>query len=168
MEESAEYKVLVRHTVDHQLAVKDNLTHLGARLFSAEIITPDQYREIRNPHRPVDERGADLVEYVQTKVRQDPQHYRNFISALQSDESRYGSIRTKLEQARLPQASEQQSAIPQLPPLREDGNQLPAQGILFVLVVVLGIGVASALPPTIVSSSQLYSQYLQVGTTPLA
>ena len=65
MAESVEYKVLIRHTVDLQLAVKDNLTPLGAQLVSAEIITLDQYREIRNPHRPVNERGADLVEYVQ-------------------------------------------------------------------------------------------------------
>ena len=50
MAESVEYKVLVRHTVDLQVAVRENLTHLGARLVAAEIITLDQYREIRNAH----------------------------------------------------------------------------------------------------------------------
>ena len=147
MAESVEYKVLIRHTVDLQLAVKDNLTPLGAQLVSAEIITLDQYREIRNPHRPVNERGADLVEYVQTKVHQDPQHYHAFLDVLRSDQSKYGSILTKLEQARLSQASERrQPVIPhvQLPLRRGGGSQLPAQGIMFVFILVLGIGVASA------------------------
>ena len=134
MAESVEYQVLIRHTVDLQVAVKDNLTPLGAQLVSAEIITLDQYIEIRNAHRPVNERGADLVGYVQNKVRQDPQQYHTFISALRSDQSKYGSILTKLEQARLPQASERrQPVIPQLPLRRGGGSQLPAQGI-FVCV----------------------------------
>ena len=134
---SVEYEVLVRHTVDLQVAVKDNLTPLGAQLVAAQIITPDQYREIRNAHRSVNERGADLVGYIQNKVRQDPRHYHTFIGALRSDPSQYGDILTKLEQARLSQASERQPVIPQPPPPREDDNQLPAQGILFLLVLSL-------------------------------
>ena len=147
MAESVEYEVLICHTVDLQLAVRENLTPLGAQLVSAKIITLNQYREIRNPHRPVDERGADLVEYVQTKVRQDPQHYYVFISALRSNLSQYGSILMKLEQAGLPQALELQPLNPQHPPPTEDGNQLPAQGIMFMFVLVLEIGIASAPPP---------------------
>ena len=144
MAESIEYQVLVRHTVDLQLAVKDNLTPLGSRLVSAKIITLDQYREIRNPHRPVNERGADLVEYVQTKVRQDPWHYHAFIGALQSDLSQYGGILTKLEETMLSVTLQRQPVIPQPPPPRGGGNPLPAQGILFVFILVLGIGIASA------------------------
>ena len=130
----AEYEVLVRHTVDLQLAVKDNLTHLGAQLVAAQIITPDQYREIRNPNRTVNERGADLVGYAQNKVRQDPRQYHAFVGALRSDLSQYGGILTKLEQTRLPQALEQQPVIPQPPPPTGGGNRSPAQGILFVFV----------------------------------
>ena len=132
---SVEYKVLVRHTVDLQRAVKDNLTPLGAQLVAAEIITPDQYEEIRNAHRSVNERGADLVGYVQNKVRQDPWHYQAFLGALWSDPSQYGGILAKLEQARLSQVLERQPMIPQPLPPREDDNQLPAQGILFLLVL---------------------------------
>ena len=138
---SVEYKVLIRHTVYLQRAVKDNLISLGAELVAAEIITPSQYREIRNTSRPVDERAADLVGYVQNKVCQNSQHYHAFLGALRSDLSQYGDILTILEQAmlshvseqqaRLSQVSEQQPMIPQPPPLREDDNQLPAQGILF-------------------------------------
>ena len=154
------YEVLVCHTADLQLAVRDNLTHLGSQLVSAQIITPDQYEEIRNTNRSPIDRGADLVRYVQNKVRQDLQHYHAFIDVLRSDLSQYGDILTRLEQARLSQASERQPVIPQPPPLRGGGNRLPAQGILFVCVLVLGIGNASAPPPPIVSYNQLHSQYL--------
>ena len=111
----AEYEVLVRHTVDLQLAVKENLTYLGARLIAAQIITPDQYEEIRNAHRPINKRVADLVGYVQNKVRQDPRHYHAFIGALKSDLAQYGGILTKLEQTRLQKALELQPLIPQPP-----------------------------------------------------
>ena len=128
---SVEYEVLIRHTTDLQVAVKDDLTHLGGQLVTAKIITPGQYREIRNPHRPVDERGADLVEYVQNKVRQNPWNYHTFLCVLRSDLSQYSDIFTKLEQTRLSQVSEWQPVIPQPPPPREDDNQ----GILFLLVL---------------------------------
>ena len=132
---SVEYEVLVRHTVDLQLAVKDNLTPLGAKLVAAEIITPDQYGEIRNPHRPANERGADLVGYVQNKVRQDPQHYHTFVGALKSDLSQYGDILTKLGETGLPQALPL-PVIPR-PSSPREGPQLPPQGILYMLVLVV-------------------------------
>ena len=135
MEGSIEYKVLIHHIFDLQVAVKDNLTPLGARLVAAEISTFDQYEKIRNPHQPVIERATDLVGYVQNKVRQDPRHYYAFLGALRSDLSQYGGILTKLEQARLLHVSEQQPMIPQPPLPRVDDNQLPAQGILFLLVL---------------------------------
>ncbi|MCG8626608.1 MAG: hypothetical protein MJE68_31985, partial [Proteobacteria bacterium] len=104
MEGSVEYEVLIRHTVDLQVAVMDNLTPLGAQLVSAQIITPSQYREIRNPHQPVDERGADLVEYVRNKVFLNPRHYHAFIDILKRDLSQYGKMLAILEQTRLSQA----------------------------------------------------------------
>ena len=142
MAESVEcYEVLVRHTADLQLAVRENLTSLGSQLVAAKIITLDQYEEIRNPHRPVNERGADLVKYVQNKVRRDSRHYHAFIDALKSDLSQYGDILMKLEETRLSVASEQQPVIPQLPPPREDDNPLPAQGILLLLTCILAMGI---------------------------
>ena len=158
MAESVEYKVLIRHTADLQLAVKENLTTLSARLVSAEIITPDQYEEIRNTHRPVNERGADLIGYVQNKVHRNPRHYHAFIGALKSDISQlqYGDILTKLEETRLSVALARQPEIPQPPPPREDSNPLPAQGMMFMFVLILGIGIASAPPPPM--CSQLHSQ----------
>ena len=143
MEESVEYKVLLRHTVNLQLAVKDNLTSLGGHLVAAEIITPDQYDKIRKTSQSPTDKGADLVGYVQNKVRQDPRYYHAFVGALKSDLSQYGGVLTKLEQARLPQASELLPVTPQPPPPRGGGNRLPAQGILFVLVLILGTGIPS-------------------------
>jgi hypothetical protein len=124
MAESVEYKVLIYHTADLELAVKESLTPLGAQLVSAQIITPEQYAKIRNPHQPINERGADLVGYVQNKVRQDPRYYYAFIGTLKSA---YGDILTKLEETRLTLASERQPVIPQHPP-REGTYGVPAQG----------------------------------------
>jgi hypothetical protein len=132
---SVEFEVLIRHTVDLQLAVKESLTPLGAQLVSAQIITLDQYEEIRNAHRPVNERGADLVGYIQNKVRQDPQHYQAFIDTLKSDLSQYRDIMTKLEETRL--QWQPVHVVTQHPPREEGDNPLPAQGILFVFVLVL-------------------------------
>ena len=88
MEGSIEYQVLLHHTIDLQVAVRPNLTLLGAQLVTLQIITPDQYEDIRNVHRSVNERVADLVGYVQNKVRQNPLHYHTFLGALRCDPSR--------------------------------------------------------------------------------
>ena len=113
----AEYDVLIHHTADLQITVRTDLIGLGAQLVSAQIITPDQYEKIRNIHQSVDERAADLVGYVQIKVRQDPQYYNAFIDALRRDLSQYAGILTKLEDSfnnhPLTMAMGQQSSIQQ-------------------------------------------------------
>ena len=142
----AEYEVLIRHTVDLQLAVKTNLISLGAQLVAIQVITPDQYHEIRNPNRPDNERAADLVGYVQSKVRQNPLHYQAFIEALRGDECEYRDILAKLEGSfdRLTNRGQQLPTIIQQT-LREGGNRLPipavpAQG-MSVIVLVLGMSI---------------------------
>ena len=145
MEGSIEYRVLIRHTTDLQVAVRANLTPLGGQLIAAQIITPGQYEEIRNAYRSINERGADLIGYIQNKVYQNPWHYHTFLGILRSDMFQYGDILAKLEQtwlsqvseqqARLSQVSERQFVIPQPPLPREDVNRLSAQGILFLLVL---------------------------------
>ena len=79
------------------MTLRMDLINLGAQLVSAQIITPDQYDEIRNTHQSVNERVADLVGYVQRKVLQNPWYYHVFTGALRSDRSQYGDILTKLE-----------------------------------------------------------------------
>ena len=81
---SPEYRTLVQHTYDLQLAVKMQLVPLGAKLVSAELITPDQYEEIRNPYKPREDRAADLIYLVQVKVLQDPKYYADFVAVLEN------------------------------------------------------------------------------------
>ena len=84
MVESPEYRTLVRCTYHLELAVKLELVPLGAKLVSAELITPDQYKEIRNPYRECKNRAADLIYIVQVKVQQDPRCYDEFLAALEN------------------------------------------------------------------------------------
>ena len=67
---SPEYQTLVNHTDDLQLAVKMELVSIGAKLVSAKLITPDQYREVQNSNSYLsrEERAANLVDLVQVKV----------------------------------------------------------------------------------------------------
>ena len=82
-----EYQTLVRCTHDLQLGVKMELISLGAELVSAELITPEQYHEARNLHTPLDVRAADLVEFIQLKVQQDPECFYVFVDILKNTSS---------------------------------------------------------------------------------
>jgi hypothetical protein len=86
-----EYRTLVRCTADLQLGVKMELISLGAGLVSAELITPDQYREIRNCHVSRLDRAADLVDLIQVKVQQDPKCFYVFIHILE-DVNKYDIV----------------------------------------------------------------------------
>ena len=95
---SAEYRTLLFHTADLQLAMKAQLILLGAQLVSAQLITTEQFCEIRNPQHPSEKRAADLVQLVQDKVQQNPQCYQTFIDVVKKDQSQYGDILEKLQQ----------------------------------------------------------------------
>jgi hypothetical protein len=85
------YRTLVRCTADLQLGVKMHLIPLGAKLVSVGLITPDQYREIRNRHVSRLERAADLVDSIQVKVQQDPKCFYVFTRILE-DINKYDQI----------------------------------------------------------------------------
>ena len=93
----SEYKILVHHTADLQLAVKMHLIDLGGKLVSAGLITPDQYQTIRNRCTPLEERAADLVYFVQVRVQQDPKFYHIFVAILKENYSLYYGIVEKLD-----------------------------------------------------------------------
>lgn len=80
-----EYQTLVLHTADLQVAVKMELTSIGAKLVSAKLITPEQYDEVRNPYRSLADRAADLICFVQNKVEQDPRFYYIFVNDIIKD-----------------------------------------------------------------------------------
>ena len=79
-----EYRTLVHCTVDLELGVKMELISLGAKLVSAELITPEQYHEARNLHIPLGVRAADLIYFVQLKVQQDPKCFHVFVDVLKN------------------------------------------------------------------------------------
>ena len=93
-----EYKTLVRLTPDLQLAVKADLLRLGSQLVAKELITPDQYEEILNPHNPLMKRAADLVQFVQNKVRQNARCYYTFVAELEKNRRLYSDIMEELRQ----------------------------------------------------------------------
>ena len=61
------------------------LVSVGAKLVSAELITPDQYREILNPYKPYGVCAAYLIDLVQVKVQQHPQWYAVFITVIKEN-----------------------------------------------------------------------------------
>ena len=79
-----EYQTLIRCTADLQLGIKMELISLGAELVSAELITPEQYHVTRNLHISREVRAANLVEFVQVKVRQDPECFHIFVDVLKN------------------------------------------------------------------------------------
>ena len=95
---SIEHRTLVLLTSDLELAARGDLLRLGSQLVSAELITTDKYGEIRNPFIPPEMRAADLVQFVQDKVRQDAQCYHTFTAVLESDRCQYGDILGKVRQ----------------------------------------------------------------------
>lgn len=94
---STEYTVLVRHTADLQLSIKFHLTTLGAECVSKQLITPDQYSEVRNSHQEVVDRAAKMVELLQNKVQRNAQCYHTFTAILEKHLTEYGDILPKLQ-----------------------------------------------------------------------
>ena len=95
---SVEHRTLVLLTSELELAVKGDLLRLGSQLVSVGLITTDKYGGIRNHFIPPEGRAADLVQFVQDKVRRDAQCYNTFIAVLESDLCQYGDILGKLQQ----------------------------------------------------------------------
>ena len=107
---SPEYRTLVQHTSDLQLAVRHDLVDLvdlGGKLVSSTFITPDQYEHIRNSQSPTGDRAAYLIHLIQSKVKQDRQYYHVFTRVLSSNLAQYGGILQLLHQT-FHQQSEQQ------------------------------------------------------------
>ena len=94
LRDSAEYRALTRLTPDLQLAVKAQLTSLGAQLVAVDLITPGNYSCLINPMLPwpEDYRAAYLVQLIQQKVQQDSRWYQTFIDVLEKDHSLYSGI----------------------------------------------------------------------------
>ena len=53
-------------------------------MVSAELITPEQYHETRNLCISREKRAADLIEFIQVKVQQDPECFHVFVDILKN------------------------------------------------------------------------------------
>lgn len=99
MANSAEYKTMIENTTNLRLAIKFNLTPLSGALLARGLISTDNGAKLRNPHLPQTDRAAELVEFVQNKVQQNPQHYYTFLDVLREDRDEYADILRKLDQS---------------------------------------------------------------------
>ena len=95
-ENSVEYRTIIHHFSDIQLAVKDNLDRLGTVFVSKYLIKPDQSGELRNEYLSKEKRAADLVDLIRKKVLENIDNYQLFVDALNS-ETFYGDILGKLQ-----------------------------------------------------------------------
>ena len=89
---SPEYRALVHLTPALQLAVRTQLTSLGAELVASRLITPDKYDWLINPMHPEDYRAASLIRLIQHEVQENPRRYQTFIDVLKKDQYRYSDI----------------------------------------------------------------------------
>ena len=91
--DSAEYRALVCLAPALELAVKSQLTSLGAQFVAVGLITPDDCCWlIINPSLREDDQAANLIRLIKLKVHQDPQCYQKFINVLGKDQLRYSGI----------------------------------------------------------------------------
>ena len=93
---SAEYDTMITLTTDLQLATKSDLTFLSGALLGENLISSRNGSELRNVAHSEEDRAARLVELIQDKVKQNPQHYYTFISVLEKNQDYYSDILKKL------------------------------------------------------------------------
>ena len=93
-----EYLTIVARTEDLRLVLQYDLISIGGFLMSCGLISPDQYSRSRNRMFTESERAADLVQWIQDKVRGNAQNYHTFTGVLQQDSMQYSHILSKLQE----------------------------------------------------------------------
>ena len=96
-ENSSEYRTLIDLTSELRLAVESEFISLSGSLLAKRLISRTCEAELRNTTLSDDVRSARLVELVQSKVRQNIDHYHSFIGILQGNQDQYEDILQKLE-----------------------------------------------------------------------
>ena len=92
-----EYLTVIRATSKLAAAVKNNITPLSLKLVEKFLITREQQEAVRNRRLNVDDRAADLVAYIQDKVKQDAKNYHIFVGILEEDKRTYKEILNELK-----------------------------------------------------------------------
>ena len=107
MATTPEDRTLILHTDGLQLVVGEDIISLSAGLVAAAIITPKQQQEIlpSADNGPKSGRAAKLVGFIQSKVRQNREHYTSFIAVLAKNKKQYDDILNKLQETYTVEAS---------------------------------------------------------------
>ena len=92
-----EYVAIIKATSKLAEAIKDHITPLSLKLVAAFLITPEQQEAVRNLHHNAGDRAADLVGFIQNKVKRDTENYHIFVGILKEDEATYREILKELE-----------------------------------------------------------------------
>ena len=90
--DTAEYKAIIKHTVELRTAVKNNITTLSGHLLCNQLITSENEEELRIISQSESDRAAKLVGFVQHRVELNPDNFCTFIKILEKDEKNYEYI----------------------------------------------------------------------------
>ena len=97
MAESQEYNILKRYTTEFRTAVKSNLTSLGGRFFSSNLISRENDDKLRNQSVSEEDRAAELVSLLLDKVILNKENYRKIVDVLRSSGDHFNDLVSKLE-----------------------------------------------------------------------
>ena len=89
MSATPEYSTLISLTGELRCAVQSSLVPLSDSLKAEYLILPENASQLRNPMHPEADRDAKLVDIIQNKVIQNPQHYHTFVRVLESQGQNY-------------------------------------------------------------------------------
>ena len=73
-------------------AFAHNMTLICAELVANDLISPDQYRTLRNRNHAALERASDLVQLLTDKVKENPANYHTFVKILEEDRAMYNDV----------------------------------------------------------------------------
>ena len=91
--DTAEYKTIIKCTVELITAVRSNITALSGHLLSNDLITSNNDTDLRDTTlRSELDRAAKLVELVRCKVQLSPDNFHKFTKVLEGEKESYEDI----------------------------------------------------------------------------
>ena len=97
MADSQEYNILKRYVPEFRTAIKSNLTSLGGRFISSNLISPENDSKLRNQSKSEEDRAAELVSLLLDKVKLNKENYRKIVDILKTSGDHFNDLVSKLE-----------------------------------------------------------------------
>lgn len=97
MNNTREYRTIIRCTSKLVNALKHDLGSLSVELLSAELISEGNASSLTDRYHNEVDRATRLVEFVRTQVELNPRNYGKFIEVLKEREVEHASILNTLE-----------------------------------------------------------------------